>query len=65
MPQIAQINTDYKTEISLFIEDLVRTNIKKPDIETAYKQMAEDKTRENEAISWSEETFKSFSNETW
>ena len=58
-----------KEKISLFIEDLVRTYIstilninKKPDIETAYKQMAKDKTREAEALTWSEETFLDYSN---
>lgn len=47
-------------KISLFIEDLVRAYIKKPEIEVSYKQMAEDETRENEALIWSEETFKDF-----
>ncbi len=61
----ALTNLVAKDKISLFIEDLVRKYIQKPDVETAYKQMAEDTTRETEAQNWSEETFIDFSNETW
>ncbi len=51
--------------ISLFIENLVRSHIEKPDLEAAYQKMAEDKFRENEAFAWSEETLLDSSDETW
>ena len=54
-----------REEISLFIEDLVRSQIKKPNLEAAYQQMAEDKQREVEAFVWSEETLLDSADETW
>lgn len=40
--------------ISQFIEDLVRPHVVGDDLETAYRQMAEDETREAEALEWVE-----------
>ncbi len=38
--------------ISRFIEDLVRPHIIQPDLEAAYRQMAQDEAREAEALEW-------------
>jgi len=40
--------------ISRFIEDLVRPHVLDRDLEAAYRQMAEDRAREEEAWEWSE-----------
>jgi predicted CopG family antitoxin len=50
--------------ISKFIEELVRPYVVRPDLESAYKEMARDKRREEEAIEWAEATFKDIDNET-
>ena len=42
--------------ISQFIESLVRPHVIPQDLEAAYKQMAQDETRETEALEWSEAT---------
>ena len=39
--------------ISQFIESLVRPHVLPKDLYTAYQQMAQDETRENEALEWS------------
>ncbi len=43
-------------KISKFIEDLVRPYVTRPDLETAYREMAEDEAREQEALDWAEAT---------
>ncbi|MBS3966446.1 MAG: hypothetical protein KGZ60_04245 [Truepera sp.] len=43
--------------ISQFIESLVRPHVIGADLEEAYRAMAEDKTREAEALEWAEATF--------
>jgi len=52
----------YKTigprKISKFIEELVRPHVVRPDLESAYAEMAGDKRREKEALEWAEVTFK-------
>ena len=45
-------------KISKFIEDLVRPHVVRPNLESAYAKMARDKKREDEALEWSESTFK-------
>lgn len=40
--------------ISQFIESLIRPQIMGVDLETAYRQMAEDESRESEALQWAE-----------
>ena len=40
--------------ISRFIEDLVRPHVLFPDLEEAYKEMAQDEEREVEALEWAE-----------
>ena len=51
-------------KISKFIEDLARPHVVRPDIESAYANMARDKGREKEAIEWAEATFRDIDNET-
>ena len=52
----------YKTigrrKISKFIEELVRPHVVRPDLESAYAEMAKDRRREKEALEWAEVTFK-------
>jgi len=42
--------------ISRFIEELLRPHVLKNDFEDAYRRMAQDENRENEALEWSEAT---------
>ena len=49
--------------ISQFIESLVRPHVIPQDLEAAYKQMAQDETREAEALEWSEATIGDVSDE--
>ena len=49
--------------ISQFIESLVRPHVIPQDLEAAYKQMAQDETREAEALEWSEATIGDVSGE--
>ncbi len=41
-------------DISQFIESLILPQLGALDLENGYKQMAEDKTREAEALEWAE-----------
>ncbi|HWG47548.1 MAG TPA: hypothetical protein VN688_32595 [Gemmataceae bacterium] len=50
--------------ISQFIESLVRPYILGKDLEVAYKQMAQDETREAEASEWTEATVEDVADET-
>lgn len=58
----------YKTigprKISKFVEELVRPHVIRPNLESAYAQMARDKKREEEAVEWAEITFKDVAHET-
>ena len=49
--------------ISKFVEGLVRPHVVRPNLESAYAQMARDKQREKEALEWAETTFKDIVNE--
>lgn len=42
--------------VSQFIESLIRPHIIGVDLESAYRQMAEDEAREAEAMEWAEAT---------
>lgn len=42
--------------ISRFIEDLVRPHVLNRDLETAYREMAQEEARESEALEWAEAT---------
>ncbi len=50
-------------KISKFIEDLVRPHVTRPDLESAYAEMAKDTERESEALEWAETTFKDMADE--
>lgn len=50
--------------ISRFIEDLVRPYVLYQELETAYRQMAQDEKREAEALEWAEITVGDISDET-
>ncbi|MCI0447539.1 addiction module antitoxin [bacterium] len=43
-----------RRRISQFIEDLVRPHVLNRNLEAAYKEMAQDRQREAEALEWSE-----------
>jgi predicted CopG family antitoxin len=43
-------------KISKFVEELVRPHVIKHDLESAYKEMSQDRVREKEALEWSEAT---------
>ena len=51
-------------KISKFIEELVRPHVVRPNLESAYAEMACDKKREKEALEWAELTFKDTNHET-
>jgi predicted CopG family antitoxin len=50
--------------ISSFIEDLVRPHVLYPNLEAAYREMAQDEQREAEALEWAEATIGDVSDET-
>ncbi|RLA94141.1 MAG: addiction module antitoxin [Deltaproteobacteria bacterium] len=52
-----------RRRISRFIEDLVRPYVIRQDLEAAYEQMAQDESRESEALEWSEGTIGDVGNE--
>ena len=52
-----------RRRISRFIEDLVRPYVLYQELEPAYKQMAQDKEREAEALEWAEDTVGDVSDE--
>ena len=53
-----------RRKISKFVEEMVRPHVVRPDLESAYAQMALDKKREQEAEEWAEITFKDMAHET-
>jgi predicted CopG family antitoxin len=50
-------------KISRFVQELVRPHVVRPDLDSAYAEMAKDKKREKEAIEWAEATFKDIAHE--
>ncbi len=50
--------------ISQFIESLIRPQIIRVDLESAYRQMAEDESRESQALEWAEATTGDVGDET-
>jgi hypothetical protein len=52
-----------RRRISRFIEELVRPHILASELEAAYRQMAQDETREAEALAWAEATVSDVSDE--
>lgn len=51
--------------ISRFIEDLVRPYVLNEELEAAYEQMAQDESREADALEWAEATLGDLSDESW
>jgi len=45
-----------RRRISRFIESLVRPHVVREDLAAAYREMAEDEARENEALEWADAT---------
>jgi predicted CopG family antitoxin len=52
-------------KISQFIEVLVRPHVLNENLESGYREMARDETREEEALEWSEATIGDVKNEAW
>ncbi len=52
-----------RRDISQFIESLVRPHVLGKDLEAAYRQMAEEESRESEALEWAEATIGDVSDE--
>jgi hypothetical protein len=52
-------------KISQFIESIVRPHVETPNLENAYREMALDAKRENEALEFAEATIGDVANETW
>jgi predicted CopG family antitoxin len=51
-------------KISKFVQELVRPHVVRPNLDSAYADMAKDKEREKEAMEWAEATFKDVAHET-
>lgn len=58
----------YKTigprKIGRFVQEVVRPYVIRPDLDTAYAEMARNEKREREADEWAEATLKDLSDET-
>jgi predicted CopG family antitoxin len=52
-----------RRRISHFIEELVRPHVLDHDLEVAYQQMAQDESREAEALEWAEATLRDIGDE--
>jgi hypothetical protein len=52
-----------RRHISQFIESLVRPHVVDKDLELAYRQMAQDESREADALEWSEATIEDVADE--
>jgi len=44
-------------KISRYIQEIVRPHVVRPNLDSAYAEMAKDKKREKEAAEWTEITF--------
>jgi predicted CopG family antitoxin len=52
-----------RRKISKFVEGLVRPYVVRPNLESAYAEMAKDRKREKAATEWAEITFKDLAHE--
>jgi len=52
-----------RRNISQFIESLVRPHVLEKDLEAAYRDMAQNESRESEALEWAEATLGDVSDE--
>ena len=50
-------------KISRYIQEVVRPHVVRPDLDSAYAEMAKDKRREKDAEEWAEITFLDVANE--
>ncbi len=50
-------------KISRYIQEIVRPHVVRPNLESAYAEMAKDKEREKDADEWAEITFMDMDNE--
>ena len=50
-------------KISRYIQEIVRPQVVRPNLESAYAEMAKDKKREKEADEWAEITFMDLAHE--
>jgi predicted CopG family antitoxin len=50
-------------KISRYIQEIVRPHVVRPNLESAYAEMAKDKEREKDADQWAEITFMDMANE--
>ena len=53
-----------RRKISGFIQELVRPHVARPDLDSAYADMARDEARETEALEWAEAAFRDVADET-
>jgi hypothetical protein len=51
-------------KICRFVQEIVRPHVVRPNYESAYAEMANDKNRENEALEWAELAFRDMDHET-
>lgn len=51
-------------KISRFIQEIVRPHVVRPNLDSAYAEMAKDNKREKEAAEWTEVTFLDVTHET-
>lgn len=51
-------------KISRYIQEMVRPHVVRPNLDSAYAEMAKDKKREKEAAEWAEITFLDVTHET-
>jgi len=51
-------------KISRYIQEIVRPHVVRPNLDSAYAEMAKDKKREKEAAAWAETTFLDVAHET-
>jgi predicted CopG family antitoxin len=52
-----------RRKISKFVQELVRPYVVRPNLESAYAEMAKDRKREKAAAEWAEITFKDLAHE--
>lgn len=51
-------------KISRYIQEVIRPHVVRPNLDSAYAEMARDKRREKDAEEWAEITFLDVANET-
>jgi predicted CopG family antitoxin len=51
-------------KISRYIQEIVRPHVVRPNLDSAYAEMAKDKRREKDAAEWAEITFLDVAHET-